>query len=574
MDYGINGQCDDTGPLLLNADNSPQYFTSPNYPSNYPANADCSWRILAPSTDDRIIINIEDYDSESTTSDYMDLYDGYNTSATRIIRMAVTNRKTLNAFVSSSDALYITFVSDYWIQYTGFQILYFTNNAANQAGCDDTLTVTGSEQILMSPNLPAAYDASHSCSWTFSSTTGILFQIKFLDMGNCGTSHLRFYDGNSTADTQLDTVCSTALVYEFTDIETTEFTGHIVWTVTTPTSDFYGFMLIYRTNVVTTTSTTSTTTTMIPSVLDNCTASGAYLSPAISPNSVFINSPQYGSAYPSNTLCIWYISAPEDYAVEANFDDETFAIETHTYCSYDYVIIYDGNTTSDSILSKFCGSVSPSSIYRSSGQQMMIIFSSDYSLQYAGFRLRSFITAYPGCKSGYTTYTASASIGPTIANSNKPYTSNQDEYFLITNPGGTLILQLIEMSMERAFGCIYDRLIIYNSTVSTGAPTTTTTTLGPPLSAEVNLINEVLTNYSSANFPVRNLSSAVEATVDFFWVWGLAVRRVQQKLTTTIQFKITWTDDSMVWPITKLSGISKLLMPQVYTKLIQGAYFN
>jgi hypothetical protein len=44
----------------------------------------------------------------------------------------------------------------------------------------------------------------------------------------------------------------------------------------------------------------------------------------------------------SNTLCIWYISAPEDYAVEANFDDETFAIETHTYCSYDYVIIYDG----------------------------------------------------------------------------------------------------------------------------------------------------------------------------------------------------------------------------------------
>jgi hypothetical protein len=52
-----------------------------------------------------------------------------NASATRIIRMAVTNRKTLNAFVSSSDALFITFVSDYMIQYTGFQILYFTNNA-------------------------------------------------------------------------------------------------------------------------------------------------------------------------------------------------------------------------------------------------------------------------------------------------------------------------------------------------------------------------------------------------------------------------------------------------------------
>jgi hypothetical protein len=57
------------------------------------------------------------------------------------------------------------------------------------------------------------------------------------------------FTGNSTAGAELDSVCSTALVYEFTDIETTEFTGHVVWTVTTPTSDFYGFMLIYRTNV-------------------------------------------------------------------------------------------------------------------------------------------------------------------------------------------------------------------------------------------------------------------------------------------------------------------------------------
>jgi hypothetical protein len=32
------------------------------------------------------------------------------------------------------------------------------------------------------------------------------------------------FTGNSTAGAQLDTVCSTALVYEFTDIETTEFT--------------------------------------------------------------------------------------------------------------------------------------------------------------------------------------------------------------------------------------------------------------------------------------------------------------------------------------------------------------
>ncbi|XP_053388200.1 neuronal acetylcholine receptor subunit alpha-9-like, partial [Mercenaria mercenaria] len=37
---------------------------------------------------------------------------------------------------------------------------------------------------------------------------------------------------------------------------------------------------------------------------------------------------------------------------------------------------------------------------------------------------------------------------------------------------------------------------------------------------------------------------------------------VQQKLTTTIQFELTWYDDGMKWPTSKLSGISKILMPQ------------
>ena len=57
------------------------------------------------------------------------------------------------------------------------------------------------------------------------------------------------FTGNSTGDDQLDTVCSTALVYEFTDIETTVFSGHVAWTVTTPSTDYFGFMLIYKTNV-------------------------------------------------------------------------------------------------------------------------------------------------------------------------------------------------------------------------------------------------------------------------------------------------------------------------------------
>ena len=40
------------------------------------------------------------------------------------------------------------------------------------------------------------------------------------------------------------------------------------------------------------------------------------------------------------------------------------------------------------MLNKFCGSVRPTSTYRSSGTQMLIVFSSDYIIQKAGFRIR------------------------------------------------------------------------------------------------------------------------------------------------------------------------------------------
>ncbi|XP_045203950.2 uncharacterized protein LOC123556920 [Mercenaria mercenaria] len=478
----VQSQCNGTGPLLLYATSSPQYLTSPNYPSNYPSNSDCSWRIEAPSVDDKIIINIEDYDSESTTSDYMDLYDGYNSSATLVVRMAITNRKTVNAFVSSENVLYITFVSDHAVQYSGFQILYFSNDTAKQAACDEILDVTSQEQVLMSPNLPGPYNESHSCSWTFSSTTGILFQIKFLDMRACGQNRLMFYDGNSTNDDQLAYECSSALTYEFDDITTTGFIGHIALTITEQSSDSYGFMLVYRTNVVTTTTTTVATTTLAPAIFDNCTASGAYMNATISPNFDYIYSPDYESGqYPSNKYCRWYITAPDDYAVEAYFDNETFAIERNTYCRYDYVILYDGNSTSDTMLNKFCGFDSPDTAYRSSSTEMLIVFSSDYVLEYAGFRIRikAVDNTYPGCKADYSSYPVMYNRDETYISNNftyinnistpgfgtSDYSINLDMFWLFTSTNTThyrIVLDIVSISIERSHGCIYDRLVLYN----------------------------------------------------------------------------------------------------------------
>jgi hypothetical protein len=54
--------------------------------------------------------------------------------------------------------------------------------------------------------------------------------------------------------------------------------------------------------------------------------------------------------------------------------------------SYEQFVL--GNLTRDTILGKFCGLIRPTAVYRSSSTQMLIVFSSDYAIQKAGFRIR------------------------------------------------------------------------------------------------------------------------------------------------------------------------------------------
>ena len=56
------------------------------------------------------------------------------------------------------------------------------------------------------------------------------------------------------------------------------------------------------------------------------------------------------------------------------FDD--FDIEPSTPCVYDFVAIYDGNSTSAPLLLKACGSTTPDPI-QSSGHEVLFQFHSD-----------------------------------------------------------------------------------------------------------------------------------------------------------------------------------------------------
>ncbi|MGM0613445.1 MAG: C10 family peptidase [Bacteroidota bacterium] len=84
------------------------------------------------------------------------------------------------------------------------------------------------------------------------------------------------------------------------------------------------------------------------------------------------------SNYNNDSDCRWLIDPGSTGNISLSFS--TFDTED----GYDYVKVYDGNSTSDPLLGEFCGSSLPP-VVNSSGNQMLVRFTSDYSNTAAGF---------------------------------------------------------------------------------------------------------------------------------------------------------------------------------------------
>ncbi|XP_064643493.1 cubilin-like [Lineus longissimus] len=95
-----------------------------------------------------------------------------------------------------------------------------------------------------------------------------------------------------------------------------------------------------------------------------------------------IQTPQHPVQYHKSANCSWLITVQENRAVELKFN--VFDIELHSACSFDYVEVFDGNTTAAPSLGRFCGKVAPASL-RTTGNEMLVIFKSDHSVQLGGF---------------------------------------------------------------------------------------------------------------------------------------------------------------------------------------------
>ncbi|XP_078685003.1 CUB domain-containing protein 2-like [Branchiostoma floridae x Branchiostoma belcheri] len=127
--------------------------------------------------------------------------------------------------------------------------------------------------------------------------------------------------------------------------------------------------------------------------------------PAIlSGDSGTITSPGYPGRYESNLRCSWTITVSRGRLAAIRFTD--LDIEASQSCMYDYLAVYDGPTSSDKQLGKFCGDTIPSPVV-ASGRTMHLVFISDiairrtgFSAKYTGFRNFQCVSNNGTCTSG------------------------------------------------------------------------------------------------------------------------------------------------------------------------------
>ncbi|KAK7793278.1 hypothetical protein R5R35_006776 [Gryllus longicercus] len=95
-----------------------------------------------------------------------------------------------------------------------------------------------------------------------------------------------------------------------------------------------------------------------------------------------LESPNFPEDYQPGKECVWRISVPLDYQVALKF--QSFEVENHDSCVYDYVEVRDGSVSDSPLIGKFCGYKAPPEI-RSTGNELLVKFVSDGSVQKAGF---------------------------------------------------------------------------------------------------------------------------------------------------------------------------------------------
>jgi cubilin len=452
-----------------------QNITSPGYPFDYPRNMQCQWSISADSSSSVVVLNVQDFSLEASPTcvkDHVTFYDGNSTNYPTLAQLCGTGLNT--QIISTGPSMTVVFSSDSMITDKGFALEYRSQQKSDVC-TKVALLANGTGQYITSPGYPNYHPGLPACHWSISAdSSSRVVELKLLDFGlgssaSCSTDFVEVYDGNSTLSPRLQLLCG--------QVQETQFvsTGRymtVVFHSSNSSNTNKGFKFEY--------------TSSEKSGLCGNTTLLAY------DVEQYITSPDYPKNYPSDTDCLWIISADTSTrAVVLQLLD--FYLDGYIpYCDSDSVTFYDGNSTSSLRLQVFCGPVLEAH-FASTGPFMTVVFHSDSRFSYSGFKL-AYTSSEKSDLCRNVTLTATANVNY-IASPDYPdnYPSNVSCQWSISanSSSSVVVLKLLDFFLEGTLlSCSTDYVEIYDGSSSNSSriqllcgqvPNTQFTSSGPYL---------------------------------------------------------------------------------------------
>ncbi|KAK5640278.1 hypothetical protein RI129_011089 [Pyrocoelia pectoralis] len=351
---------------------------SPGYPNKYSEDQVCVYEIVQP-LGTSISLSFLDFDIEVAQSgcfDYLEIRDGDSENSTLVGQYCGNRPPDVQ---SSHNYLWLKFESDSSVGSKGFQANYSTIDI----GCGGILKEHSS--TIKSPEHPTVYPTDKTCTWVIVAPEGFAIQLSWVlfsleESTTCGFDYVEIYN-NHTVNELLGRFCGTKLppnMVSSSNVVTIKF-------VSDSSINFDGFMVSYV------------------FVDQESACGGRYFT-----STGVIKSPFYPNEYPPSRECEWVITVNTGQQILLNVTN--FEMESSPDCSYDYLEIRNGGTSSSPLIGRYCGTDIPKQI-PSHANLIHLNFHSDVADSRSGFQIMWESTATGKCLSRYFQYYSSNSIG-------------------------------------------------------------------------------------------------------------------------------------------------------------------
>lgn len=480
---------------------------SPNYPEDYHASKECVWKITVPANY-QVSLRFQSFQIENHDNcvyDYLEIRDGHESTSDLLGKLC--GHKTPDEIRSTSNKMYVKFVSDSSVQKPGFSAVFVKEydeckgsnhgceqQCVNTVGgyrcdcdigfelhsdgktCEDACggVIAAVNGTIISPSFPELYPPNKNCVWEIIAPPQYRITMNFTHFDLEGNNHDCEYDSvdvrSKLGDIEVRkhgvfcgahlppviTSDGNSLRVEFNSDNSVQKSGFaaVFFTDKDECANENGGCQHICKNTIGSYYCACHNGFVLHENKHQC-KEGSCIHHISSPVGDIV-SPNFPDFYPSKKDCAWLFTTTPGHRIKLVFNE--FELEPHQECAYDHIAVYDGDTSDNHILGRFCGSKVPHPLI-ASGNRMYLVFKSDSSVQRKGFKARH----STACGGRLVPHSTLEHLYSHAKYGDQNYENKEDcDWIIKTRDSQHIQLRFLTFELEHEQDCSYDYVDIYN----------------------------------------------------------------------------------------------------------------